>query len=44
MATKGKRLRLTTDGFAYNANQIVFPIPQREVDASGNVITQNDGY
>lgn len=39
-----KRLRLTTDGFAYNANLIVFPIPQREIDASGNVITQNDGY
>lgn len=39
-----KRLRLTTDGFAYNANQIVFPIPQREIDASANVITQNDGY
>jgi starch-binding outer membrane protein, SusD/RagB family len=39
-----KRLRLTTDGFAYNADKIVFPIPQREVDASGGIIVQNSGY
>jgi hypothetical protein len=39
-----KRLRLTTDGIAYDANSIVFPIPQREIDASRNVIIQNDGY
>jgi hypothetical protein len=39
-----KRLRLTTDGFAYNADKIVFPIPQREIDASNGIITQNSGY
>ena len=39
-----KRLRLSTDGIAYDANQIVFPIPQREVDASRQIIEQNPGY
>ena len=39
-----KRLRQTVDGFAYNANKLVLPIPQREVDASAGVIKQNDGY
>jgi len=39
-----KRLRLTTDGIAYDADKIVFPIPQREVDASKGIITQNSGY
>jgi hypothetical protein len=39
-----KRLRLTADGFAYNDNKMVFPIPQREVDASQGVIVQNNGY
>jgi hypothetical protein len=39
-----KRLRLTTDGIAYDADRIVFPIPQREVDASKGIITQNSGY
>lgn len=39
-----KRLRGSADGFAYNANKMVLPIPQREVDASRGVIVQNDGY
>lgn len=39
-----KRLKQSADGFAYNANEMVLPIPQREVDASRGVITQNDGY
>ena len=39
-----KRLRLTTDGFAYDADKITFPIPQREVDASKGIIVQNGGY
>ncbi|HJV18631.1 MAG TPA: RagB/SusD family nutrient uptake outer membrane protein [Sediminibacterium sp.] len=39
-----KRLRGSADGFAYNANKMVFPIPQREVDASKGVIVQNEGY
>ncbi len=39
-----KRLRQTVDGFAYDANKLVLPIPQREVDASAGVIKQNAGY
>lgn len=39
-----KRLKQSADGFAYDANEMVFPIPQREVDASRGVITQNPGY
>lgn len=37
-----KRLKLSVDGFAYNADKLVFPIPQREVDAAG--LIQNPGY
>jgi hypothetical protein len=39
-----KRLRLSADGFAFDANEMVLPIPQRDIDASRNVIVQNDGY
>ncbi|PZR29374.1 MAG: RagB/SusD family nutrient uptake outer membrane protein [Citrobacter freundii] len=39
-----KRLKKTVDGFAFDANKLVLPIPQREVDASRNVIAQNEGY
>lgn len=39
-----KRLRGTADGFAYNSDRLVFPIPQRDVDASNGVIQQNPGY
>ncbi len=39
-----KRLKLSVDGFAYNANELVFPIPQREVDATNGIIAQNPGY
>jgi len=39
-----KRLKQSADGFAYDANEMVFPIPQREVDASRGVIAQNPGY
>ena len=39
-----KRLKQTADGFAYNADKMVFPIPQREVDASRGTIVQNAGY
>ena len=38
-----KRLRLTTDGFAYDADELVFPIPQREINANSN-LEQNSGY
>lgn len=39
-----KRLKLSADGFAYNADKMVFPIPQREVDASRGTLAQNSGY
>ncbi|HQV61752.1 MAG TPA: RagB/SusD family nutrient uptake outer membrane protein [Chitinophagaceae bacterium] len=39
-----KRLKLSADGFAYNADKMVFPIPQREVDAHAGVLVQNAGY
>ncbi len=39
-----RRLKNSADGFAYNANEMVFPIPQREIDASNGVIGQNAGY
>ncbi len=39
-----KRLKLSADGFAYNDNKLVCPIPQREVDASNGVLEQNPGY
>ena len=39
-----KRLKLSADGYAFNANELVLPIPEREVNASKNVIVQNDGY
>ena len=39
-----KRLKLSADGFAFDANELVLPIPQREIDASKNVISQNAGY
>lgn len=38
-----KRLQLSADGFAYDANELVFPIPQREIDANEN-LQQNEGY
>ncbi|MEN9548322.1 MAG: hypothetical protein RIR12_913 [Bacteroidota bacterium] len=39
-----KRTKGATGSFAWNDNRLVFPIPQREVDASGGIITQNPGY
>ena len=39
-----KRLQISNGSFAWNSNRLVFPIPQREVDASGGVIVQNPGY
>jgi len=34
----------TVDGFDYDANELVLPIPQREIDASNGALTQNEGY
>lgn len=40
-----KRLKEDVDGFAYDANELVLPIPQREIDAAGTgILVQNDGY
>jgi hypothetical protein len=40
-----KRLRQSVDGFAYNANQLVLPIPLREINAVGpTILIQNPGY
>lgn len=40
-----KRLRKTVDGFAYNADELVFPIPIREINAVGaSILIQNPGY
>ncbi len=38
-----KRLGQSVGGFAYNANELVFPIPQREINANPS-LTQNPGY
>ncbi|MFT3703728.1 MAG: RagB/SusD family nutrient uptake outer membrane protein [Agriterribacter sp.] len=39
-----KRLKESVDGFDYDANELVFPIPVREVNASNGALTQNPGY
>jgi hypothetical protein len=38
-----KRLKGTTGTFAYNAPELVFPIPRRELDVNPNLV-QNPGY
>jgi len=39
-----KRLKMPTGSFAWDSPLLVFPIPQREVDASEGIIVQNPGY
>ncbi|WP_441001195.1 RagB/SusD family nutrient uptake outer membrane protein [Fodinibius sp. SL11] len=39
-----KRFERSASGFAWNAPELIFPIPQREIDASGGELEQNDGY
>ena len=39
-----RRLRLNTGSFPWNSNRLVFPIPQREIDAAQGVLVQNPGY
>jgi hypothetical protein len=39
-----KRLKQSIEGYAYDANELVLPIPQREINASNGVLDQNDGY
>ncbi len=38
-----KRTQQSVSGVAYNADDLVFPIPQREIDVNAN-LTQNPGY
>lgn len=40
-----KRLKQSVDGFNFDDNKLVFPIPIREINAVGeNILKQNDGY
>jgi hypothetical protein len=40
-----KRLRKSVDGFAYDANELVFPIPINQIIVVGkDILQQNDGY
>jgi starch-binding outer membrane protein, SusD/RagB family len=39
-----KRLKGSADGFSFNADKLVFPIPQREIDANNGVLVQNPSY
>lgn len=40
-----RRLKQSVDGYAYDANELVFPIPIREINTVGeDILQQNDGY
>lgn len=39
-----KRLQIKTGDYDWNSDDLVFPIPQREVDATNGIIVQNPGY
>lgn len=39
-----RRLRLAVGAYAWDADELVLPIPAREVDATEGVIVQNPGY
>ncbi len=39
-----RRLRMPTGSFAWNADKLIMPIPQREIDATSGVLVQNPGY
>lgn len=39
-----KRLKQSIEGYAFDANELVFPIPLREINAGNGVLKQNDGY
>jgi hypothetical protein len=38
-----KRLKLDVGDYAFDAPELVLPIPQREIDVNSN-LTQNEGY
>lgn len=39
-----KRQQIMTGDYNWDAGELVFPIPQREVDATNGIIVQNPGY
>lgn len=39
-----KRLKQSIEGYAFDANELVFPIPLREINAGNGVLKQNPGY
>lgn len=39
-----KRLHMSTGAFAWDSPKLVFPIPQRDIDASEGILAQNPGY
>lgn len=39
-----KRFERSASGLSWDAPELIFPIPQREIDASGGALEQNDGY
>lgn len=39
-----RRLKLSVDGFAFDDNKSIFPIPSREVNAGSGILIQNPGY
>ena len=39
-----KRLKETVETYPYDANELTFPMPQREIDASNGSLQQNEGY
>jgi len=39
-----KRLKMNVDGFGYDDNKVILPIPQREIDANSPNLAQNGGY
>ncbi|RYE22079.1 MAG: RagB/SusD family nutrient uptake outer membrane protein [Sphingobacteriales bacterium] len=39
-----KRLKESVDGFDYDADELVLPIPLREINAGNGILIQNPGY
>jgi tetratricopeptide (TPR) repeat protein len=39
-----KRLRLSVGAFPWNSPRLILPIPQRDIDASGGTLIQNEAY
>lgn len=39
-----KRFERSASGIDWNSPRLIFPVPQREIDASGGTLEQNEGY